>query len=68
MLRDGGSKTVKLRLGVAAPQRRKFKFPTKPGLCLGFVPLLRDTYPEPPLPCKGEGVIETSFSRNLFRI
>lgn len=68
MLRDGGSQAIKLRLGVAAPQRRKFKFPTKPGLCLGFVPLFRDMCPEPPLLCKGEGVIETSFSRNLFRI
>ena len=44
------------------------KSPAKPGLCLGFAPLLRDACPEPPLRCKGEGGIEKSFLRNFFRI
>ena len=41
---------------------RCIKFPIKVQLCRTFIPLPRDTCPEPPLPCRGEGVIAPGFS------
>ena len=40
----------------------RIKFPIKVQLCRTFIPLPRDTCPEPPLPCRGEGVIAPGFS------
>ena len=40
---------------------RRIKFPIKVRLCRTFIPLPRDTCPEPPLPCRGEGVIAPGF-------
>ena len=44
------------------------KFPIKVQLCRTFIPLLRDTCPEPSLPCKDEGDIRKSFLGNFFGI
>ena len=41
---------------------RRIKFPIKVQLCRTFIPLPRDTCPEPPLPCRGEGGIVFGFS------
>ena len=41
---------------------RRIKFPIKVRLCRTFIPLPRDTCPEPPLPCRGEGGIVFGFS------
>ena len=41
---------------------RRIKFPIKVQLCRTFIPLPRDTCPEPPLPCRGEGGIPSGFS------
>ena len=40
----------------------RIKFPIKVQLCRTFIPLPRDTCPEPPLPCRGEGGIVFGFS------
>ena len=40
---------------------RRIKFPVKVQLRRIFIPLPRDTGPEPPLLCRGEGVISKSF-------
>ena len=39
----------------------RVKFPVKVQLCRTFTPLPRDTCPEPPLPCRGEGGIVSGF-------
>ena len=55
----------------AFPLRRAhaaIKFPIKVQLCRTFIPLLRDTCPEPSLPCKDEGDIRKSFLGNFFGI
>ena len=44
------------------------KFPIKVQLRRTFIPLLLDACPEPPLPCKGEGVIQIGFLGNQFGI
>ena len=41
---------------------RRIKFPIKVQLCRTFIPLPRDTCPEPPLPCRGERGIVFGFS------
>ena len=41
---------------------RRIKFPIKVQLRRTFIPLPRDTCPEPPLPCRGEGGIVSGFS------
>ena len=40
----------------------RIKFPIKVQLCRTFIPLPRDTCPEPLLPCRGEGGIVFGFS------
>ena len=47
---------------------RRIKFPIKVQLCRTFIPLPRDTCPEPPLPCRGEGGYRFRFLRNRKRI
>ena len=44
-----------------APQSAAKKIFVKVQLCRTFTPLPRDSCPEPPLPCRGEGVIAPGF-------
>ena len=46
----------------------RIKFPIKVQLRRTFIPLLWDACPKPPLPCKGEGVIQIGFLGNQFGI